>query len=447
MTTRRHQFHSIRLRDFRCFHDEQTARMAPLTLLVGDNSTGKTSFLAAVRAIWEVAYRSVEPDFRAPPYDLGAFSEIAYNPREENTPPSSFEIGFVNTGRGVPIKFDVTFRSQAATPFPTTVGWESEGLWIKYRGEERGKSIIDFGSKSKSWRLTNPRRFERPSSLNLPLSFLIRRSLYETQESDSGLKRLSGSEGTPSQDDLDKWSRLVGTFDVYRRFGGLVASAPIRSSPRRTYEPTKPSPDPEGAYVPTYLANLSFREDRQWIQLKERLEEFGRDSGLFHEIGVKQLGDMEGGPFHLEVRKYHGDDKGRNRNLIDVGYGVSQVLPVVAELFRPEGPKIFLFQQPEVHLHPSAQAALGSLFCERAASGRQLIVETHSDYVLDRIMLDIRDRRTRLKPEEVSILYFERNGQEVVIHSICVDRDGNAVNTPDGYRNFFKDELERIIGY
>lgn len=64
----RDQFHEIRLRDFRCFHDEQTARLAPLTLLVGDNSTGKTSFLAAVRAVWDAAFRQAEPDFREPPY-------------------------------------------------------------------------------------------------------------------------------------------------------------------------------------------------------------------------------------------------------------------------------------------------------------------------------------------------------------------------------------------
>ena len=53
----------LKLRDFRCFHEQHAARLAPLTLLVGDNSTGKTSFLAAVRAILEVASFHLEPDF------------------------------------------------------------------------------------------------------------------------------------------------------------------------------------------------------------------------------------------------------------------------------------------------------------------------------------------------------------------------------------------------
>ena len=55
------------LRDFRCFREQQTARLAPLTLLVGENSTGKTSFLAAVRAMLQVGSYHEDPDFRAPP--------------------------------------------------------------------------------------------------------------------------------------------------------------------------------------------------------------------------------------------------------------------------------------------------------------------------------------------------------------------------------------------
>ena len=90
---------------------------------------------------------------------------------------------------------------------------------------------------------------------------------------------------------------------------------------------------------------------------------------------------------------------------MDVGYGVSQILPLLVELLSDDE-SIFLLQQPEVHLHPSAQAALGSLFCRSAASGLQLIVETHSDYIVDRILLDIRDKHTDLKPDDVSIPLF-----------------------------------------
>ena len=119
--------------------------------------------------------------------------------------------------------------------------------------------------------------------------------------------------------------------------------------------------------------------------------------------------------------------KGPPRNLIDVGYGVSQVLPVITELLREDSLAIFLLQQPEVHLHPSAQAALGSLFCQVAGPERQLIIETHSDHLLDRVRMDVRDGTTGLKPEDVSILYFERGELDVRIHSLRIDEEGNIL--------------------
>ena len=70
---------AITVRDFRCFRERQTARLAPLTLLVGDNSTGKTSFLALIRAMWDVGVENRVPDFKEAPYDLGSFEEIAHH--------------------------------------------------------------------------------------------------------------------------------------------------------------------------------------------------------------------------------------------------------------------------------------------------------------------------------------------------------------------------------
>ena len=78
-------------------------------------------------------------------------------------------------------------------------------------------------------------------------------------------------------------------------------------------------------------------------------------AGLFDEISIKPLGSRRSEPFQVQVRKFApgGRLKGPHRNLIDVGYGVSQVLPVITELLRADAPSTFLLQQPEVHLHPS----------------------------------------------------------------------------------------------
>ena len=64
----------ITLENFRCFHEKQRARLAPLTLLVGENSVGKTSFMALIRALWSISYNLRVPDFKESPYDLGALT-------------------------------------------------------------------------------------------------------------------------------------------------------------------------------------------------------------------------------------------------------------------------------------------------------------------------------------------------------------------------------------
>ena len=121
------------------------------------------------------------------------------------------------------------------------------------------------------------------------------------------------------------------------------------------------------------------------------------------------------------------------------------MLPVITELFRDSETPMFLLQQPEVHLHPSAQAALGSLFCRIADRRRQLVIETHSDHLLDRVRMDVRDGRGKLKPDDVSILFFERGNLDVRIHSLRLDGEGNVLNAPPSYRRFFMEETKRSL--
>ncbi len=450
--------HEVTLKNFRCFREEQKARLAPLTLLVGENSTGKTSFLALVRALRQVAFESRVPDFRDPPYDLGTFSEIAYNSGQSGE--KSLEAGF---SRKAPIwfvgprwdsedsvSFKATFESRNGVPFPTTRSVSSDGLRIEVSQDNIRLAVFD-----RQVIASIPEGVPMyVDDFLIPLSSLISQwsqlwplsGMPEESRSDMDEK----SSHTLTEDDLGYISQLTHTLpypihDV-RGSNPIFAGAPVRSTPKRTYDPSRPFQDPEGEYIPTLLANMSRHSPNEWLSLKETIEEFGERSGLFDEIAIEPLGKSEGSPFQLQIRKSGGRLKGRRRNLIDVGYGVSQILPVLIELLREYHASVFLLQQPEVHLHPTAQAALGSLFCRLASWDRQIIVETHSDYILDRVRMDVRDKKTDLKPEDVSILYFERNGLEANIHSLELDADGNIVNPPPGYGQFFMDEMRRSIG-
>ena len=448
----------ITLKNFRCFREEQTARMAPLTLLVGENSTGKTSFLALIRALWDVAYRRRIPDFKEEPYDLGSFEEIAHHRGGKAGRAETFDVAFdfnLEDERHETIgsyRFEVTFEQKGTVPVPVKrrLSEINKRGWVEYDLQTDPSSQIRFGTARGTWALKGPEGIEfrwGDDDRIMPFYFFIDRSRMKgTKRLPSELTTLKGT-GQPSSDDWKLIEQICEAgSSLFYPPEWPYASAPVRSKPHRTYDPSRPTRDPEGDYVPMYLASIHFQDKEKWNGLRTALESFGKTSGLFNEISVKPLGQKESGPFQVQVRGFgKAKRKGPQRNLIDVGYGVSQVLPVITELLRQDAPPMFLLQQPEVHLHPSAQAALGSLFCQVAGPERQLVVETHSDHLIDRVRMDVRDDKTKLKPEDVSILYFERNDLDVRIHSVRLDEEGNVLDAPEGYRRFFLEETARSI--
>ena len=449
----------ITVKNYRCFREEQSARLAPLTLLVGDNSTGKTSFMAMIRVLEELAFGSDTLDFKKEPYDLGSFDDIIHN-RNNKAHQDEFAAGFhttvvrkVRTGKeNKSYDFQVIFGEKESYPIVNQIHFRADDCWVHGAFSEDVLEV-QFGTKQGSWtrKLKNPwPDFDVPQNLaRLSNTFAIISRTYDDPDS----RYFIPLEGSPqlSQGDADLLRREILQFSrrlnirLSRNSQRTFASAPVRSKPRRTYDPSRPIQDPEGDYIPMYLANILFRKEGEWENLKNALQEFGHASGLFDEISIKQLGKRHSEPFQIQIRKFGDRRKGPSRNLIDVGYGVSQVLPVITELLREDAPKLFLIQQPEVHLHPSAQAALGSLLCKIASPSRQLIVETHSDYLLDRIRIDARDRKSKLGPDDISILFFERDNLEVNIHSLRLDEEGNILGTPDSYRKFFMRETANLL--
>lgn len=441
------QLREIRLRDFRCFRGQHAVPLAPLTLLVGENSTGKTSFLAAVRAICDVAFHQREPDFREPPYDLGSFPEIVHDRGARGSNAETFEIGISAHGMkpGL-LECNVEFGSgMSAAPLVSRGHAAAGNSWFKWWPADGERVSFELGSGNETWI-----RDEISHAATHHLTILIQSAFLYLDF--VGSPPAGTSTGEPEAKDARDRRELV--LDLVSRFEYFTfkgsrpfASAPIHASPRRTYDPAKLTTDPWGADVPSRFASLQFQDKTEWMALKEKLDFFGRESGLFDDFSVKQLTRVEGGPFQLQIRKSgESGRRGRKRNLVDVGFGVSQMLPVLAALFRVDGPSMLLLQQPELHLHPSAQAALGSQFCRTTETGRQLIVETHSEYIIDRIRIDIRDRETALKPDDVSVLFFERSDLDVRIHPLRFDEQGNVLGAPDGYGQFFMDEARRSVG-
>lgn len=134
----------------------------------------------------------------------------------------------------------------------------------------------------------------------------------------------------------------------------------------------------------------------------------------------------------------------RPLDLTTVGVGVSQALPlVVLGLISPPG-ALLLFEQPELHLHPDVQATLGDFFLALARSGRQLIVETHSEYLINRLRRRAATDPDLDVPELVRLFFFERAGAASKVEAAAITTGGGMANWPRGFMDTAAREVQEI---
>lgn len=137
------------------------------------------------------------------------------------------------------------------------------------------------------------------------------------------------------------------------------------------------------------------------------------------ELGVEARLVVPGGPADL--------------GLTAVGVGVSQLLPVlVMALAAPPG-SVLLLEQPELHLHPGVQQRLGDFLLACASSGRQVIVETHSDHLVNRLRRRIAEDDDDRLVEVVRLVLFERVDGRTRLRPLATNRYGGLDDWPDGF--------------
>lgn len=417
---------SLYLNNFRCFAGEQTIPVRRLTLLIGENSTGKTSFLAAARIAEKLWTTPDHPDFNEEPFKLGAFDELANYRGGRAGRSESFGIGATHPStRG---KHGIDTRTQKATftntngrPTFNCVEYSSENYSVVFTRSDNNRvaAVINVQSPKLNIQVKKTINFTNDY-------YSFRYAIMEILR-DPELR-------TKVESHLDQINDLL----LFSHYSEPYATAPIRTQPERTYEALTDAARPQGEHVPMILSQIYGH--KEWESLREPLEKFAQASGLFDQISVKRLGRSEGSPFQIQVKI-----NGPARNLMDVGYGVSQVLPLIVDLLRDTNRELFLVQQPEVHLHPRAQAELGSFFASLVKTRRkQIIVETHSDYLIDRIRTCVREKH--IKSTDVLFLYFERQKGTILIHPITLDVSGNFQSVPESFRGFFMEEEKRNLG-
>jgi predicted ATPase len=125
-----------------------------------------------------------------------------------------------------------------------------------------------------------------------------------------------------------------------------------------------------------------------------------------------------------------------------VGLGLSQALPIVAACLASRAGDLILIETPEAHLHPGAQHRLTGLFVELARLGRQVVVETHSEHIVNAVRLAV---KAGLAPDQISILFFQQEGGRTVVETIELDPGGRALRWPEGFFDQAAADLAELL--
>lgn len=139
-------------------------------------------------------------------------------------------------------------------------------------------------------------------------------------------------------------------------------------------------------------------------------------------------------------------EKTNSYKSINVGFGITYVLPVVVALVASKPGDIILIENPEAHIHPKGQRMLGELMAAAGAGGVQIITETHSDHVLNGIRVAV--KRRRLETEKTGIFFFYKDREEGFRHKVLnlrMDQNGRIDEWPEGFFDEWDNALLELL--
>ena len=237
-----------------------------------------------------------------------------------------------------------------------------------------------------------------------------------------------------------------GTANLLRN---IVYLGPLRDFPHRNYAWTGVTPSTVGHRGEEAIQVL-LAETLQRGKRRSRNRSHGRSAtiesvthwlrrlGIAKSLSLQQVGR---GARIWEAR-LHQEDGDAGINIADVGFGVSQVLPVIVALLSAPRGSLVILEHPEIHLHPRIQSELADLLIDIAGSGEiQILVESHSEHLLARIQRRVAESsrgRGRLSPQDVRLYFCEQRKGKSRLRPLKMQASGVITDWP---RDFFGDIL------
>lgn len=375
---------SIHLSHFKCF-SQLDLPLGQLTLLTGRNATGKSSIIQSLLLLHQ------------------GFSSMG-------------------SGRPFPLNGEIVSLGAFSDVLDGRSGRKSFSLGIA-----RGGSRLDFSFES-----------EDKMALVAPL-VNVTVSLNGTSTEHGGLAMSPAAWAkNVASDESGKLMDLVQT---------LLHVSTERIGPRETYS-ADPGGDeqlgPRGEYTAWFLHRNQDREVPFALRRPDTPPQLLRQteawlSHFFPGAAFEVERIKETNLLTLRFRTSTKDSFHRPSN---VGYGLSHLLPVLVGGLGVRNGGILIVENPEAHLHPSAQAEIGGFLAMVAAAGAQVIIETHSDHVLNGIRLAV--KKGTLTPEETQIHYFNPRDNNPQLISPLIGKNGSLDQWPTGFFDQIEKDLDQL---
>jgi len=450
----------MRVAGFKAWKDTGEFRLAPITVFFGKNSSGKTSLLQFLLMLKRTALSAdrgvvLQPADDRTPIDLGTYYDMAYNHDVagrlrfalEWKPPSPV---VVDDWRG---RSSVRHRGDTVS-FRCEIGCSDASSSRLYVQEMEYRLLSDDEQRVRvGMRLSSaPRRNGAPGT-----------PCYQVDVEPHTLERPRGRPPRlPAPTKFYGFPELVMSYyyhtgfmddlalQVSQLFERVHCLGPLRLHPARTYTRYGGEHDDVGWQGENCVEALLATEGRRVLLDKgkgrpvaELVARALQKMGMIQELSVHQVATHRQ-QYEVLVRVSEGAPE---VNLTDVGFGVSQVLPVAVQCFCCKPNSTVILEQPEIHLHTSVQASLADLFIDAIHTreggkprNTQLIVESHSEHFLHRLQRRIAEEK--LRPDEVAVYFCETNQRGAERRDLKLDLLGNITNWPEG---FFGDTLGDLI--
>lgn len=418
---------SLSLKDFKCF-EQVDIDFGKITLLTGANSSGKSSLIYALLGIMQSKYFPQYFALNGELINMGGFEDVLRKKAEKK----EFEIGItINEGYNNDKIFQTRWIKNPNTQQPELVYFKGNDGTLKIL--ENGYSEVDYYIPSINFRYDQLIDFISNTSPDI----LIKEKYDNKKVVGCYIKGLLKESIKKFIDYTTFPFELLMSFEEAPPFNYIGS---FRLPPERTYY-RKPNATRVGVNGEGYIDQIIEWEEHnnnkiEYIDLLESI----REMGLFKTI---QANKMQGGRFELNVQV---NENSELASLTDVGFGISQFLPIIVADLQMEDDSCLAISQPEIHLHPKIQATLGDYFCKQVNNtDKQYIVETHSEYLINRMRLLI--VKGELKPEDVKLYYMENDGIKTTTYAIELTTDGQIKNAPQGFFDTYEMDVMDIALY